>query len=276
MNSGIPEIGPGSTTALIQVACELLGLPFETAVMKFGDTASASFDIGSHASRTLYSVSNVISEAAKPLKEDILSFAANHLKVPQESLSIKDGIISGSGKEISIKELATIAHSYGHQFLSSACRVPPNSLPWYAQAAEVEVDMELGLVKVIKVAAAHDVGKVINPALCEGQIEGGVAQGVGYATREEMTYEEGKGFYNDGFHKYMLPTADDICEIESIFVESNDPKGVFGIKGIGECGVNPTLPAIFSAVEDATGVRFEVAPLTPGRVLEGLKKAGKI
>lgn len=119
-------------------------------------------------------------------------------------------------------------------------------------------------------------GRVINPRLCEGQIEGGVMQGVGWAVREEMTYVEGKGFYNEGFHKYMLPTADDRPEIESILVESMDPKGTFGIKGIGEVGCIPTLPAIFSAVEDATGVRFEEAPLTPGRVLAGLKAAGKI
>ena len=154
--------------------------------------------------------------------------------------------------------------------------MPENSLPFAAQAAEVEVDMELGLVKVLKIAAAHDVGKVINPRLCEGQVEGGVLQGVGWAVREEMTYEEGKGFYNEGFHKYMLPTADDRPEIVSILVESNDPKGTFGMKGIGEVGCIPTLPAIFSAVEDATGVRFEEAPLTPDRVLAGLKAAGKI
>ena len=105
---------------------------------------------------------------------------------------------------------------------------------------------------------------------------GGVAMGVGYALREEMTYVEGKGFYNDGLHKYMLPTADDRPEITTILVESHDPAGVFGLKGVGETGVCATLPAIFSAVEDATGVRFTEAPLTPGRVLAGLKAAGKI
>ena len=91
-----------------------------------------------------------------------------------------------------------------------------------------------------------------------------------------MTYVEGKGFYNKGFHSYMLPTADDRPEIESILVENPDPSGVFGIIGIGECGVNPTLAAIGNAVEDATGVRFHEFPLTPGRVLAGLKAAGKV
>ena len=278
INTAIPEIGPGSTTALIQVACDLLGVPFETTTMIFGDSAAAPFDIGSHATRTLYSVSQVMEDAAAELKADILSYAAgkDFLDTDASALTLENGIISGNGKEMTLKALAYEAHLKGKQFLVSKCKVPDNSLPFAAQAAEVEVDMELGLVKVLKIAAAHDVGKVINPRLCEGQVEGGVLQGVGWAVREEMTYEEGKGFYNTDFHKYMLPTADDHPEIISILVESNDPKGTFGMKGIGEVGCIPTLPAIFSAVEDATGVRFEEAPLTPDRVLAGLKAAGKI
>ena len=278
INTAIPEIGPGSTTALIQVACDLLGVPFETTTMIFGDSAAAPFDIGSHATRTLYSVSQVMEDAAAELKADILSYAAgkDFLDTDASALTLENGIISGNGKEMTLKALAYEAHLKGKQFLVSKCKVPDNSLPFAAQAAEVEVDMELGLVKVLKIAAAHDVGKVINPRLCAGQVEGGVLQGVGWAVREEMTYEEGKGFYNTGFHKYMLPTADDHPEIISILVESNDPKGTFGMKGIGEVGCIPTLPAIFSAVEDATGVRFEEAPLTPDRVLAGLKAAGKI
>ena len=278
INTAIPEIGPGSTTALIQVACDLLGVPFETTTMIFGDSAAAPFDIGSHATRTLYSVSQVMEDAAAELKADILSYAAgkDFLDTDASALTLENGIISGNGKEMTLKALAYEAHLKGKQFLVSKCKVPDNSLPFAAQAAEVEVDMELGLVKVLKIAAAHDVGKVINPRLCEGQVEGGVLQGVGWAVREEMTYEEGKGFYNTGFHKYMLPTADDHPEIISILVESNDPKGTFGMKGIGEVGCIPTLPAIFSAVEDATGVRFEEAPLTPDRVRAGLKAAGKI
>ena len=278
INTAIPEIGPGSTTALIQVACDLLGVPFETTTIIFGDSAAAPFDIGSHATRTLYSVSQVMEDAAAELKADILSYAAgkDFLDTDASALTLENGIISGNGKEMTLKALAYEAHLKGKQFLVSKCKVPDNSLPFAAQAAEVEVDMELGLVKVLKIAAAHDVGKVINPRLCEGQVEGGVLPGVGWAVREEMTYEEGKGFYNTGFHKYMLPTADDHPEIISILVESNDPKGTFGMKGIGEVGCIPTLPAIFSAVEDATGVRFEEAPLTPDRVLAGLKAAGKI
>ena len=193
----------------------------------------------------------------------------------REGMKLEGGVITSGEKSISIKELAYEAHLRGKQFIVSECLVPPNSLPWYAQAAEVEVDMETGMVKVLKVAAAHDVGKVVNPRLAEGQIEGGVIQGVGYACREEMTYVDNKGFYNNGFHKYMLPTADDVPEIVPILVESNDPKGIYGIKGIGEVGVCPTAPAIVSAVEDATGIRFYEIPMTPGRVLKAIKENEK-
>ncbi len=276
IGTGIPEIGPGSTTALIQVACDLLGVPFDTAVMKFGDTAAAPFDIGSHATRTLYAVSQVIRDAAEKIRKDIFEYAADFMGVPADKLDMSEGIIFGEGKEYPLSRLAYEAHLRGKQFFAAECKVPPNSLPWYAQAAEVEVDMELGIVKVIKIVSAHDVGKVVNPRLCEGQIEGGVLQGVGYAVREEMTYVDGKGFYNKGFHKYMLPTADDRPEIVPIMIESNDPAGVMGIKGIGEVGLCATVPAVLSAVEDATGVRFDAVPLVPGRVIDGFKKAGLI
>lgn len=265
--SGIPEIGPGSTTALLQLASDVVGVPMETAHMKYGDTEASGFDVGSHATRTLYTVGTLIKKSGQELKDQILEYAGEYLTVDPGELDIDLGIISGGGKVIPLQELAYEAHLAGKQFMTGGCNVPPNSPPWHAQAAEVEVDMETGMVRVLKVAAAHDVGLAVNPALTEGQIEGGVLQGVGYATREEMTYVDGKGFYNSGFHTYMLPTADDRPEIQSILIEESDPNGPFGLKGIGECGVIPTAPAIVSAVEDAIGIRFYEIPLTPERVL---------
>lgn len=272
VNSAIPEIGPGSTTACLQVACDLIGVPFEDAVMKFGDTDAAPFDIGSHATRTLYTVSHVIADAAETLRADLFSWVGKKLGLEPASLDMQDGVISSAGKQVAtLFDMAAQAHLEGRQFIASSSKIPPNCLPFYAQAAEVAVDVETGMVRVLKIAAAHDVGKVVNPRLCRGQVEGGVLQGVGYAVREEMSYVEGKGFYNKGFHSYMLPTADDRPEIEAILVEHPDPSGVYGIIGIGECGVNPTLAAIGNAVEDALGIRFHEFPLTPERVLSQLK-----
>lgn len=304
VSSGIPEIGPGSSTAVLQVCCDLMGVPFETSKFLYGDTHTSPFDIGSHATRSLYSASQVCKAAIEDLKEDLFKWitssdiAKKFSKMPVKELKqftsadlttfvkfygknpkllvLEDGIVKCGNIKMPLKQICYFAHVNGKQFVASKCMVPPNSIPFFAQAAEVEVDMELGLVKVLKVVAAHDVGKTVNPYLCEGQIEGGVLRGVGYATREEMTYQEGKGFYNDGIHKYMLPTADDYPEIVPICVETNDPKGVYGLKGIGEVGICGIVPAVLSAVEDATGVRFEETPLTPGRVLKKFQELGLV
>ncbi len=277
--SSIPEIGPGVTTGLLQIAAETVGVPLKTSRLAYGDTDAGPFDIGSHASRTLYAVGHLFVKMGKELKQQILEWAADFLYVDVETLDLVDGAIIGNCeksslcvKPLPLGELAYEAHLRGKQFLVHGCEVPPNSPPWHAHAAEVEVDMETGMVKVLKVAAAHDVGVAINPVLVEGQIEGAVAMGVGYAIREEMTYEEGKGFYNDSYHKYMLPTMDEMPEIDTIIVDAFDPAGPYGAKGIGECGLVPTAPAIISAVEDAIGIRFYEMPMTPGRVLKKIKE----
>lgn len=276
VTSGIPEIGPGSTTACMQIACDVIGVNFEKSYMNFGDSDAGTFEIGSHATRTLYAVGNVIVKAGTELKKDVLDWAAEFLKADRCKLDMHLGVISdGAGKSITIEELCYEAHLAGKRFQILKCETPPNSPPWQSNAVEVEVDTETGMVKVVKIAAAHDVGRVVNPALCESQIEGAIMQGIGYAIREEMTYIDGKGFYNEGIHKYMLATADDIPEMDTILVESNDPAGPFGVKGIGETGLICTAPAILSAVEDAIGIRFYEFPLTPGRVLEGINEARK-
>ncbi|MEG1448196.1 MAG: molybdopterin cofactor-binding domain-containing protein, partial [Oscillospiraceae bacterium] len=180
--SGMPEIGPGSSTGLLQIAADAMGIPMENIHLEYGDTASSPFDIGSHASRTLYAVGNVIISASKKLKADILSWAGEFLGVDASKLILEDGVVKGDGKEITMKKLAYEAHLRGKQFIISDNQVPPNSPPWHADTAEVEVDMETGMVKILKVVAAHDIGTVVNPILAEGQIEGGVMQGIGWST----------------------------------------------------------------------------------------------
>jgi aldehyde oxidoreductase len=130
-----------------------------------------------------------------------------------------------------------------------------------AHMAEIEVDVELGTVRVLKVTAAHDVGRAINPTLIEGQIEGGVAQGLGMALMEE--FFPGRG---ENLHDYLIPSAGDIPPVESILIEVPSPVGPFGAKGIGEQAVIPTAPAILNALHDACGIRLRKIPATPDRV----------
>ena len=130
-----------------------------------------------------------------------------------------------------------------------------------AHMAEIEVDVQLGTVRVLKVTAAHDVGRAINPTLIEGQIEGGVAQGIGMALMEE--FFPGKG---ENLHDYLIPSAGDVPPVESILIEDPSSIGPFGAKGIGEQAVIPTAPAILNAIYDAVGVRIRKVPATPDRV----------
>jgi len=138
-----------------------------------------------------------------------------------------------------------------------------------AHLAEIEVDIELGTVKVLKITAAHDVGRAINPTLIEGQIEGGVAQGIGMALMEE--FFPGKG---ENLHDYLIPSGGDIPPVESILIEDQSPIGPFGAKGIGEQAVIPTAPAVLNALHDAIGIRVRKIPATPDRVRAAILSAG--
>ncbi|MEO1719875.1 MAG: molybdopterin cofactor-binding domain-containing protein, partial [Pseudomonadota bacterium] len=137
-----------------------------------------------------------------------------------------------------------------------------------AQIAEVEVDMKLGTVKVVNMIAAHDLGRVINPLLAEGQIEGGIAQGIGMALMEEFV--PGR---TENLHDYLIPTVGDVPPITSLFIEKPDPEGPMGAKGLGEHVLIPTAPAIMNAIRDASGARITKLPALPHRVLRAIKAA---
>ena len=139
--------------------------------------------------------------------------------------------------------------------------MPYATYAFAAQMAEVEVDVELGTVKVLRMVAAHDVGRAINPTLVEGQIEGGIAQGLGLALMEE--YLPGR---TENLHDYLIPTVGDMPRIECILIEDREPLGPSGAKGVGEPGLVPTAPAILGAIENATGVRMTRVPVLPHRL----------
>jgi xanthine dehydrogenase molybdenum-binding subunit len=139
---------------------------------------------------------------------------------------------------------------------------------------EVEVDKETGQVKILKYIAAHDVGRAINPMLLEGQVYGGATMGIGYALTERLILKDGK-VMNSNFRDYKMLTAKDVPNIETIVIETNDPFGPFGAKGVGEPGLVPTAPAIANAIYDAVGVRIKDLPITPEKVLAALKEKKK-
>ncbi len=275
LSVGVPEIGQGISTTLCQLAAEGVGAPFESVAISFGDTASSGYDIGSHASRTLYCAGTAVCSAAANLKAQLLAYAGQLMACPPENIGIRNGVLSHPGGKMTLAQVAHHAHRANKQFVAMGQTIPFNAPPFQAHFVEVEVDLTTGQTEVIKFVAAHDVGRAINPQIVEGQVQGAVMQGIGYALSEEIRYDGQGRQAQDSFHKYYLPTIEEMPEIEVILVESQEPSGPFGAKGVGECGLVPSAAAIASAVYNATGCRFNSIPITEEKLFGALNAKNK-
>jgi CO/xanthine dehydrogenase Mo-binding subunit len=278
LHQGAVDIGQGSNTIVTQICADALGAPIERFDLVSGDT-SITPDCGkTSASRQTLVTGKAAQMAGEKLRNQILKLA--NACACAEVLWTANGINIRDGDESRVLALANCSlDEHGYVVTSEATFDPPTSpldedgqgspyavYGFGAHLAEIEVDTELGTIRVLKVTAAHDVGRAINPTLIEGQIEGGVAQGLGMALMEE--FFPGKG---ENLHDYLIPSAGDIPPVESILIEDPSPVGPFGAKGIGEQAVIPTAPAILNALHDATGVRLRKIPATPDRVRAALK-----
>jgi aldehyde oxidoreductase len=273
LHQGAVDIGQGSNTIITQICADALGAPIERFELVSGDT-SITPDCGkTSASRQTFVTGKAAQIAGCQLRRAILSLTGAG---DSALLDFGDGVVSvveGDRTEIvKLRELPKDQHGYvitchGHfdppttPLDENGQGIPYAVFGFGAHMAEIEVDTDLGTVRVLKVTAAHDVGRAINPTLVEGQIEGGVAQGLGMALMEE--FYPGKG---ENLHDYLIPTAGDVPEVESILIEDPSSVGPFGAKGIGEQSVIPTAPAILNAIHDAIGVRIHLIPATPDRV----------
>jgi xanthine dehydrogenase molybdenum-binding subunit len=277
---GASEQGQGTLAVVKQIAAEELGVGSENVRVVTGDTDITPFDMGTYGSRTTYVLGHAVHGAAREAKGQILARAAKMLEVSTNELEIGAGQIyvrEQPEKGISVAEVAR-ASIYDQQGEASAIVAnysynPASSAPSFQAAfAEVEVDTETGEVTVLKVVIAHDIGRAINPAAAEGQLEGSVVQGIGYALTEDFVVDSKTGkTLSDSFLTYKIPSTLDLPEIEVILVEEADPTGPFGAKGVGESGSVATAPAIANAIYNATGVRVTELPMTPERVLKALK-----
>lgn len=284
--SGVSDIGQGSDTVLCQIAAEELGIPYEDVRIISSDTAVTPDALSSTASRQTYVSGMAVKKAAADAKQHLVKLAAELLQCSPEDIEIKKAIVtckSEPNKTMPFAEVCKQAHLMGKQFIGFAWHdnftadVDPvtnqgdaySSYIYATQVADVEVDTETGEVTVLRVAAAHDCGQAINPQNVEQQIEGAVAQGVGYAIMEEIILKEGKTM-TPSFTKFLIPTSQDAPEVITYIVEDLEPKGPFGAKGVGEGAIIPTAAAIVNAVYDAIGVRITSLPITPEKVLAAL------
>lgn len=269
--NGAVDIGQGSNTIMIQIAADAVGLPARQFQLVAGDTDLTTDAGKTSASRQTFVSGKAAEKAGLDLRQQILRLANAG---PDAALSLEGAtLVVRDGGEVRTIDLATAGPLMGEGVFDPPTTpldadgqgVPYATYAFAAQMAEVEVDMELGTVKVLRVIAAHDVGKAINPTLVEGQIQGGVAQGLGLALMEE--YLPGR---TDNLHDYLIPTVGDVPPIDCILIEDREPLGPSGAKGVGEPGLVPTAPAILGAVHHATGVRATRVPLLPHRLREAI------
>ena len=273
LHQGAVDIGQGSNTIVTQICADAVRAPIMQFDLVGGDTAITPDCGKTSASRQTFVTGKAAHMAGSKLRDEISKLAG---ACERATVEFADGSVSvvegGTRKSLRLAELPLDA--FGYVITCEATFDPPTSpldengqgnpyavFGFGAHLAEIEVDVELGTVRVLKVTAAHDVGRAINPTLIEGQIEGGVAQGLGMALMEE--FFPGKG---ENLHDYLIPSAGDIPPVESILIEDPSSIGPFGAKGIGEQAVIPTAPAILNAIHDAIGVRIHKIPATPDRV----------
>jgi CO/xanthine dehydrogenase Mo-binding subunit/aerobic-type carbon monoxide dehydrogenase small subunit (CoxS/CutS family) len=275
---GAVDIGQGSNTVMLQIAAAALGVPLDALDLVSGDT-DRTLDSGkTSASRQTFVSGNAARLAAEALRGEILRRANAG---PGARLALRPGAVEVTHDGITTRlDLAALPEDLDGLVLRGVGRFdPPSSMPdadgqgspyatyaFAAQIAEVDVDTGLGTVAVRRIVAAHEVGRAINPALVEGQIHGGIAQGLGLALMEEFI--PGR---TENLHDYLIPTIGDVPEIETMLIEQPDPLGPFGAKGVGEPALVATAPAILNAIAHATGERVTRIPATPDRVLAALR-----
>jgi len=289
------DLGAGQITVLCQIAAEALGLPAEAVRMNYHvNTDNVPFEPPTHASRATYSAGNAVKIAATEARKRLLEVASGMLEANAADLDVLDGkvFVKGSPETaISVAEVARYTESAFLQLTpdgpilgsleakgtimgTSSAAPPSNPVPPCAMFVEVEVDTDTGRVDVLRVVYAHDLGKAVNPLAAEGQVEGGIVQGIGFTLMEHLQFDHETGACLTGsFMDYKIPTAVEMpTKIETIFVESNEPTGPYGAKGLGEQPLIVPAPAIANAVYNAIGVRIRELPITPERILAGLGK----
>jgi xanthine dehydrogenase molybdenum-binding subunit len=285
--TGATEIGQGSETVLAMIVAETLGVPLERVEVVNSDTAVKPWDVGAHASRTTFVAGNAARLAAEKLRGDLFALAAERLEAPAERLAVRDGWVfvrDEPARRVAYDRVGRAGHlrEQGRPLVAEAFYDPPTSMldkdlrgnvsatyGFAAQAALVDVDEATGKVEVVKLASAHDVGRALNPLAAEGQIHGGIHMGLGYALSERLVVEDGQ-VLTRSFMDYAILKAEDMPRLAVRLVESPEPEGPFGAKGLGESGVIPVSAAVANAVKNAIGIRFTELPITPARVRAAL------
>jgi len=290
LNTGAAEIGTAALTGAAQVLAEDLGVDLTDVNVVSADTLSTPFDFGAQGSRTAFAVGNACRAAVADLKRQVFALAAGHLGVDESALELRGGAVvaPAAGRRATLAELARLSQASGGGLIAHGTFVAPptaydakrveghvypafHSPSFHAHAVDLSVDAETGEVTIHRYVVAQDVGFAMNPTYIQGQIEGGVAQGLGQALSEEIVYDGGR-VVNANLTDYKMPTAVDVPRIESILVQHPSLVGPFGAKGVGEPPNIEPPAAVANAVASATGVRITSLPITAEKIALALRE----
>lgn len=285
---GVPDIGGGQASSLAQIAAEVLECPLESVTVYFGDSSLTPLAGTTTATRQLLMSGNAVHVAATLLRRHIIAGVSLELGQSEESLELRDGAVMSVGRTVPITEAITICRRRNVPIEALGTFFGPKGKPvekdlrtdrvfpdftFGTHLCDVEVDRDTGEVKIIQYVASHDVGRAINPLSVHGQISGAAVQGIGMALLEEITLDHGVNL-TGGLFQYLIPTATDVPDIETVVLESGEGLGPFGARGIGEPPIGPPLAAVAGAIADAIGIWVTDLPITPERVLQAIEESG--
>jgi len=277
--SGNPDIG-GSRASMAMMAAEVLGIPVERVRPIVGDTSSIGYSFLTGGSRVTFATGMAVVQAAQEVVGELKRRAALILDVSPEAIEWRDGAAVPSDADpgrfapLPLAAIALKAGRTGGPISAKASINAQGAGPGFAtHLCDVEVDPETGQVKILRYTAIQDVGRAIHPSYVEGQIQGGVAQGIGWALNEEYIYDANGRLENPGFLDYRVPVASDLPMIEAVMVEVPNPRHPFGVRGVGEVPIVPPMAAVANAIHAATGVRLADLPMSPPRVLAAITRA---
>ncbi len=278
---GATDLGTGSDTILGQIAAEVLGVPLEKVIVYSSDTDLTPFDVGAYASSTTYVSGTAVKRAAEKVREQIIDVASEMLASEMLSVDPSQLTVAGEqvrtpdGKSVTLAKVCEQAMYIKDQFQIGATasglmhQSPP---PFMASFAEIAVDTETGELKILNYVVAADCGTVINPKMAEGQVEGAVANGIGYALTEEMQFSPTGRVRNPNLFDYKILGMLDMPPLDVVLVDSYEPIGPLGAKSIAEIGINAPIPTLANAIYDAIGVRLTRTPFTPEKILAALRE----
>jgi CO/xanthine dehydrogenase Mo-binding subunit len=271
--SGNPDIG-GSRASIGMMAAEVLGIPVEKVRPIVGDTSSIGFSFLTGGSRVTFATGMAATQAAEKVVEELKKRAAMIWDIPADAVEWKDGKAypagpnAGSFEPLPLAEIALKSGRTGGPISAEVSINAQGAGPGFAtHICDVEVDKETGQVKILRYTAVQDVGRAIHPSYVEGQIQGGVTQGIGWALNEEYIYDKNGRLDNAGFLDYRVPVASDLPMIEAVLVENANPRHPFGARGVGEVPIVPPMAAVANAIHAAIGTRLRDLPMSPPKIL---------